>query len=52
MICGLLTEEIQEQIALWIAYRGDSRTDCSVDCLQRRFKNKMICGLLAEEIQE
>ena len=52
MICGLLTEEIQEQTALWIAYRGDSRTKWSVDCLQRRFKNEMICRLLTEEIQD
>ena len=52
MICGLLTEEIQEQTDLWIAYRGDSRTKWSVDCLQRRFKNRLICGLLTEEIQD
>ena len=52
LICGLLTEEIQEQNDLWTAYRGDSRTKWSVDCLQRRFKNRLICGLLTEEIQE
>ena len=51
VICELLRVEIQEQNDLWIAYRGDSRTKRSVDCLQRRFKNETICGLLTEEIQ-
>ena len=52
VICELLREELQEQTDLWIAYRGDSRIKWSVDCLQRRFKNRLICGLLTEEIQD